>query len=151
MAQNPTFRWGKQSARPTLSVGTFRDPDPVFGQKPIPTFNMKKGTCLLKNSKDIRVTIRLTPEQYESIKSRADTAHLSLSFYIRAAAMRHKVTVVDGLPEMTRELKGLGRNLNQLTVLAHQGHITSPDLSRTASVLERCYTELHRLTEQERR
>lgn len=28
MAQNPTFRWGKQSARPTLSVGTFRDPDP---------------------------------------------------------------------------------------------------------------------------
>lgn len=105
----------------------------------------------MKNNKDIRVTIRLTPEQYESIKSRADTAHLSLSSYIRAAAMRHKVTVVDGLSEMTRELKGLGRNLNQLTVLAHQGHITSPDLSRTASALERCYTELHRLTEQERR
>ena len=105
----------------------------------------------IANNKEKRVTIRLTPEQYESIKSRADTAHLSLSSYIRAAAMRHKVTVVDGLPEMTRELKGLGRNLNQLTVLAHQGHITSPDLSRTASALERCYAELHRLTVQERR
>ena len=105
----------------------------------------------IASNKDIRVTIRLSPEQYESIKSRADTAHLSISSYIRAAAMRHKVAVIDGLPEMTRELKGLGRNLNQLTVLAHQGHITSPDLSRTASALERCYTELHLLTEQERR
>lgn len=105
----------------------------------------------MKNSKDIRVTIRLSPKQYESIKGHADTAHLSLSSYIRSAAMRHKVTVIDGLPEMTRELKGLGRNLNQLTILAHEGRVTSPDLSRTASALEHCYIELHRLAEQERR
>lgn len=105
----------------------------------------------IANKKEIRVTIRLTPEQYESIKSRADTAHLSLSSYIRSAAMRHKVTVVDGLPEMTRELKGLGRNLNQLTVLVHQGHVTSPDLSRMADAVEHIYLELHQLAGQERR
>ena len=105
----------------------------------------------IENNKDVRVTIRLSPEQYESIKGRADTAHLSLSSYIRSAAMRHKVTVIDALPEMTRELKGLGRNLNQLTSLAHEGRVTSPDLSRAASALEHCYTELHRLSEQERR
>ncbi len=105
----------------------------------------------MKNTKDIRVTIRLSPEQFESIKGRADTAHLSISSYIRAAAMRHKVAVIDGLPEITKELKGLGRNLNQLTILAHEGRITSPDLSRTASALEQCYAELHRLSEQERR
>ena len=103
------------------------------------------------DNKDIRVTIRLSLEQYESIKNRADTAQLSLSSYIRSAAMRHKVTVIDGLPEMTKELKGLGRNLNQLTILAHEGRVTSPDLSRAASALEHCYTELHRLAEQERR
>ena len=105
----------------------------------------------IENNKDVRVTIRLSPEQYESIKGRADTAHLSLSSYIRSAAMRHKVTVIDALPEMTRELKGLGRNLNQLTILAHEGRVTSPYLSRAASALEHCYTELHRLSEQERR
>ncbi len=105
----------------------------------------------IASNKDIRVTIRLSPEQFESIKSRADTAHLSLSSYIRAAAMRHKVAVIDGLPEITRELKGLGRNLNQLTILAHEGRIASPDLSHMTDALERCYAELHQLAEQERR
>ena len=66
----------------------------------------------MKQNKDIRVTVRLTPEQYASISARAETAQMTPSAYIRAAAMRHRVVVVDGLRELTHELKGLGRNLN---------------------------------------
>lgn len=61
--------------------------------------------------KEIRITFRVTPEQYDSIAARAETAQMSVGAYVRAAAMRHRVVVVDGLKEMTHELKGIGRNL----------------------------------------
>ncbi len=73
------------------------------------------------------------------------------SAYIRAAAMRQKVVVVDGLKEMAHELKGLGRNLNQLTMLAHQGRLTAPDLHGMVQTLGRVYDKLDTLAGQGRR
>ena len=74
----------------------------------------------MKNqNKNTRLTVRLTPEQYDSIRARAETAQMTPSAYVRAAAVRHKVVVVDGLKEMSHELKGLGRNLNQLVALVN--------------------------------
>lgn len=105
----------------------------------------------MKQNKDIRITIRLTPEQYESIRTRADAAHMTPSAYIRAAAMRHKIVVVDGLKETAHELKGLGRNLNQLAILAHQGRFTAADLRSTTEALNRIYDKLDTLANQERR
>lgn len=55
-------------------------------------------------NKDIRITFRVTPEDYERIKTKADQAHMSVSAYVRAAALRHKVVVVEGLKEQTHEL-----------------------------------------------
>lgn len=104
-----------------------------------------------KQKKETRVTIRLTTEQYESICARADAAHMTPSAYIRAAAMRHKVVVIDGLKEFTHELKGMGRNLNQLTILANEGRFSSPDLSGMADGLDRIYCGLVKLAEQEKR
>lgn len=105
----------------------------------------------MKQNKEIRVTVRLTPEQYAGICARAEAAQMPPSAYIRAAAMRHKVTVVDGLRELTHELKGLGRNLNQLTMLAHQGRFSAPDLHSMIRTLERVYDRLDELAGQERR
>lgn len=102
-------------------------------------------------NKDIRLTIRLTPEQYESICVRAEKAQMTPSAFVRAAAMRHKVTVIDGLREFTHELKGIGRNLNRLTVLANEGHITEVNLSSAMRSLSEIYDRLSALTEQEKR
>ena len=102
-------------------------------------------------NKDIRITFRVTPEDYERIKTKADQAHMSVSAYVRAAALRHKVVVVDGLKEHTHELKGIGRSLNQLTILAHEGRITVVDLDGVFSALEKNYIGLCDLAEQERR
>ena len=52
---------------------------------------------------------------------------------------------------ITHELKGLGRNLNQLTMLAHQGRLSAPDLSGMIRVLDRVYDRLGELAGQERR
>ena len=103
----------------------------------------------MKTIKDTRITIRLTPEQYDSIAARADTAQMTVGAYVRAAAMRHKVVVIDGLKEMTHELKSVGRNLNQLTILANENRITTVKLDETYDELTKIFFMLHELVTQE--
>ena len=103
----------------------------------------------MKQNKDVRLTMRLTPEQYESICARAETAQMTPSAYARAAAMRHKVTVVPGLKELTHELKAIGRNINQLAVLAHEGRVQVARLDETYEKLGLVFLALRELAEQE--
>ena len=101
--------------------------------------------------KEKRITVRFTDEQIKTINEKAALAQMTPSAYIRAAAMRHKVIVVDGLREMVHEVRGIGRNLNQLTILANEGRFTSPDLSGMVEKLDKIYGQLYILTDQERR
>ena len=101
--------------------------------------------------KEYRITVRLSPEELNSIEAKAETAHMALSTYIRACALRHKVVVVEGVKECNSELKAIGRNLNQLTVLAHEGRIQLVNLEGVESALEKNYIGIHQLAELERR
>ena len=102
----------------------------------------------MKQKKDIRITLRLTQEQYKSISEKADAAQMTIGAYVRAAALRHKVVIVDGLREYTRELKGVGRSLNQL---AHEGRISTVNLDSTCAALEKNYIGLCTLAGREQR
>ena len=103
----------------------------------------------MKQNKDIRLTIRLTQEQYESICSRAETAQMTPSAFVRAAAMRHKVTVVPGLKEVTHELKMIGRNINQLAVLVHEGKVRIASFDEAYEKLGLLFVAVRRLAERE--
>jgi hypothetical protein len=103
----------------------------------------------MKENKTVRVSVRLTPEQFDSIRARAETAGLETSTYIRAAAMRHKITVVPGLNEMTHELKMIGRNINQLAVLAHKGKVQIASFDETVEKLGLLFAAVRSLAEQE--
>lgn|SRR5699024_4790374 len=105
----------------------------------------------MKQKKEKRITLRVTPEQYETIQARAEAAHMSTGAYVRAAALRHRVVVIDGLREFTHELKGIGRNLNQLVVLSNTGKIKDVYLGETMTALGNIYCQLRNLAEQERR
>ena len=105
----------------------------------------------MKQKKEKRITLRVTPEQYETIQAKAETAHMSTGAYVRAAALRHRVVVIDGLREFTHELKGIGRNLNQLVVLSNTGKIKDVYLGETMTALGNIYCQLRNLAEQERR
>ena len=105
----------------------------------------------MKQKKDIRITLRLTQEQYQSISEKADAAQMTIGAYVRAAALRHKVVTVDGLREYTHELKGVGRNLNQLAILAHEGRISTVNLDSTYAALEKNYIGLCTLAGREQR
>ena len=101
--------------------------------------------------KEYRITVRLSPEELNSIEAKAETAHMALSTYIRACALRHKVVVVEGVKEYNSELKAIGRNLNQLTVLAHEGRIQLVNLDGVERALEKNYIGIQQLAELERR
>lgn len=64
----------------------------------------------MREKKGRRVSVCMTEEQYKSVGAKANAAQMSVATYIRSAALRHKVTVVEGLTEITRELKSIGRN-----------------------------------------
>lgn len=103
----------------------------------------------MKENKDIRLTIRLTREQYESIRERAETAQMTPSAFVRAAAMHHKVTVVPGLKEVTHELKMLGNNINQLAVLVHEGMVRIASFDEAYEKLGLLFVAVRRLAERE--
>lgn len=105
----------------------------------------------MKQNKDTHMTIRFTQEEYEILCARAESAMMTPSAYVRAAAMRHKVTVVPGLKELTHELKGIGRNLNQLTMLTNAGAIRTVDLAETEKQLNRVYIGLCEVSSMEHR
>lgn len=103
----------------------------------------------MKQKKEVRITLRLTQEQYYSIAAKAGTAQMPVGAYVRAAALRHRVVVIDGLKEITHELKGIGRSINQLVVLCNMGRITEVHLGDAWQSLSQVYLKLQELTDRE--
>ena len=100
-----------------------------------------------KQKKELRLTFRVTQEQYERIVTSAESADMTPAAYARAAALHQQVRTVPGLKELNRELKGIGRNLNQLTVLAHEGKIKTVYLNETDDALRSLFYPLMRIGE----
>ena len=48
---------------------------------------------------------------------------MTLTEYVTACCLGKQIVVIDGLEEVIRQQKGIGKNLNQLTTLAHLGKI----------------------------
>ena len=74
--------------------------------------------------KDIKFSTRMTSADREAIKELAKRSGMSMSDYVTACCLGKQVVVVDGLKEVLKELKSIGRNLNQLVTLAHMGRVT---------------------------
>lgn len=74
------------------------------------------------------VAMRFRERDHAAIKKKAARANMSFTEFVTAAALDKPVTVIDGLGDVLREQKAIGRNLNQLTTLCNMGKITCPDL-----------------------
>ena len=71
------------------------------------------------------ITIRCTDDEYERIHSKAERHKLSLSDFVLRSAMDKKIVVADGLDEVAKQQKAIGRNLNQIAMLDHEGRLHS--------------------------
>ena len=74
--------------------------------------------------KNIKVTVRLTPIEYEALKSKCSKARVSLSEYIRVTIKDKDVYIIEGVPELLLELNRIGNNINQIARAVNYGLLT---------------------------
>ena len=91
------------------------------------------------------ITLRVTPRVKEAIRRRAKDAGLTVTDYLCYSGLGKEIVRVDGLDKVLSELKAQGRNLNQLTTLAHMGKITVVYGNRLAEGYGRISEQLREL------
>ena len=72
--------------------------------------------------------MRFRESDYAAIKKKAEKVNMNFTEFVTAAAMNKPITVINGLSEVLKEQKAIGRNINQLTTLCNMGKIVCPDL-----------------------
>ena len=83
-------------------------------------------------SKDHFIRFRVAGWEKVHISKNAEKAHMTISEFVRAAAMDQDVTVVEGLDD-------------QLTVMARQGRVGLVDMEPFMEVYERTWQTLNSL------
>lgn len=112
------FVWSATTPLPCLP--------PVCGALPHTPFLQKTGGNNMK--KDTKFSTRMASEDREAIKELAKQSGMSMSDYVTACCLGKQVVVIDGLKDVLKDLKSIGRNLNHLVTLAHMGRVTVIDL-----------------------
>ncbi|MEE1026565.1 MAG: MobC family plasmid mobilization relaxosome protein [Acutalibacteraceae bacterium] len=72
--------------------------------------------------------MRFRESDYAAIKKKAEKVNMNFTEFVTAAAMNKPITVINGLTDVLKEQKAIGRNINQLTTLCNMGKIVCPDL-----------------------
>ena len=73
--------------------------------------------------KNKRITLRVSEANWQKLRDKATAARMTLTEYLTACGLQKELVIIDGLDEVIRQQKGIGRNLNQLTTLANMGKV----------------------------
>ena len=98
--------------------------------------------------RNVQKNIRMTEDEIKLIKKKAKKANMTFSNYIISSAINNEIIVIDSIKDFTHQLSKIGANVNQITILSHQGKITSPDLSSLSKLLNEIWQELVSLRKQ---
>lgn len=91
--------------------------------------------------------LRILESDFENIKSNADKAHMNITDFMVASAKQQQIIILEDLRPLCHELRKIGTNLNQLTMLAHQGRITCVELTALSEGVKSLWQPLNLLTE----
>lgn len=95
--------------------------------------------------RDKKMSFWVSESEQKKIKKLVAKTGLSQREYLLSAALGRTIYQVEELKPMLFELKAIGRNINQLTMLAHQGHVTTINLIEATSALQRNYAAINGL------
>ena len=73
--------------------------------------------------KNRKLSIRISDADWQQFHDKAEQANLTLTEYITACCLGKQIVIINGLDEVIRQQKAIGRNLNQLTTLANMGKV----------------------------
>ena len=91
----------------------------------------------MPNTKLSRVEVRMTPEEKENLKCKADEAHMTVSKYIIHLSQTKRVILKDDIAELTVEISRIGNNINQIAYIGnYQKFINRTQLKVVSELLK---------------
>lgn len=100
--------------------------------------------------KDKKLSIRISEQDLAAIHRKAATAKLSFTDYVTRSCLNRQIVVIDGLEDIIREQKAIGRNLNRLTLLCNMGKVSVVSLGEVKEQYARLNELLCSLLERKR-
>ena len=97
--------------------------------------------------KDVKFSTRMASTDREAIKELAKQSGMSMSDYVTACCLGKRIIVIDEQKELLRQLKGIGSNINRLTVLANMGKVQVIGLGKAAGELSEVSAALRSVME----
>ena len=82
--------------------------------------------------KNRRITLRVSDVDWQKLHDKATSARMTLTDYLTACGLQKEIVIIDGMDEVIRQQKGIGRNLNQITTLANMGKVNTVYLQELA-------------------
>ena len=73
----------------------------------------------MQKTKLSRVEVRMTPEEKEKLKRKADEAHMTVSKYIIHLSQTKRVILKDDIAKLTVEISRIGRNINDIAYIGN--------------------------------
>lgn len=92
------------------------------------------------------VAMHFRENDYAAIKRKAEKANMNFIEFVTAAALNKPTTVINGLSDVLKEQKAIGRNLHQLTTLCNLGKIICPDLTELIRQYGEVYGKISKLS-----
>lgn len=80
------------------------------------------------NMKDRKLSIRISEEDLRTLHHKAARVKMTLTEYITKCSLGKQIFIINGLDEVIRQQKAIGRNLNQLTTLCNMGKVSCTNL-----------------------
>ena len=71
------------------------------------------------------IAIRCTEDERQRIYNKARQYNLTLSDFVLRSALNKKIIAAEGLNEIVKQQKAIGRNLNQIATLANMDRLTA--------------------------
>lgn len=107
---------------------------------------LQKERITKTNNKTKMIAMRFHESDYAAIKRKAEKANMNFTEFVTAAALNKPVTVINGLGDILKKQKAIGRNLNQLTTLCNMGKIVCPDLTELIRQYGEVYGKISELS-----
>ena len=97
-----------------------------------------------------QIVIRASEKEFEKIKKQVEKSKLTQNEFLLKASVGKKIVVIDGIKDLTVDLKRIGNNLNQLTRSVHEGKANcSNELSEINEEMKEVWQLLRQLIQKQ--
>lgn len=101
-----------------------------------PHYEARTADAAMREKKEKMIPVRVSQQEFDTIRTHAILAGLSVSEYLRRLGTGHQVLARFEKDEK-RNLQGIGTNLNQLAAYANKGFFYQKPLSEVLEQLKK--------------